>query len=207
MDEVPNRMTQGIRRFQTEIYPARAELYERVMNEPQRPHTLIITCADSRFQPDVLTQAAPGEIFVSRNIGNTVPPYGESISDGIGAVIEYAIAALEVQHIAIWGHTNCGAMKALLKPGSVEGMPAVKAWLDNAQVALAAARALANPEDDLLRVVIEQNVLLQMRHVQTYPAVANALAEGKLQLSGWVYDIAMGQVCLYQNDSSVFERV
>ncbi len=206
MDEVLHRLKQGIRRFQTEIYPARAEQYERVMNEPQRPHTLIITCADSRLQPDVLTQADPGEIFVSRNIGNMVPIYGET-SGGVDAVLEYAVAALGVQHIAICGHTNCGAMKALLEPGSAEAMPSVSAWLGHAQAALAAAHALASPEDDLLRVITEQNVLLQMSHLRTYPVVADALAKGKVHLSGWVYDISAGQVSLCYDGSTAFHGV
>ena len=204
MDEVLAQLKQGIRKFQTQVYPAQAEQYQRVMNEPQRPHALIITCADSRILPDLLTQAAPGEIFVSRNIGNLVPPHGEMPSD-ISAVLEYAVCALGVRHIVICGHTECGAMKALLKPESVEPMPSVKSWLSNAHDALAAARALVHPGQDLLRTVTEQNVLLQMRHLRTYPAVAGALAEGELRLSGWVYAIAAGQVRIAEGEDSAFE--
>ena len=204
MDEVLAQLKQGIRKFQSEVYPAQAEHYQRVMIEPQRPHALIITCADSRILPDLLTQAAPGEIFVSRNIGNLVPPYGETPSD-VSAVLEYAVSALVVRHIAICGHTDCGAMKALLQPESVESMPTVKSWVTNAHAALTAARAETN--DDLLRVVTEQNVLLQMRHLRTHPTVASALAKGKLRLSGWVYDIAAGQVRIAEGEHSAFEPV
>ncbi len=204
MDEVLAQLKQGIRKFQTQVYPAQAEQYQRVMNEPQRPHALIITCADSRILPDLLTQAAPGEIFVSRNIGNLVPPHGEMSGD-VSAVLEYAICALGVRHIVICGHTDCGAMKALLKPESVEPMLSVKSWLLNAHDALAAARALVHSDQDLLRTVTEQNVLLQMRHLRTHPAVAGALAEGELRLSGWVYDIAAGQVRIAEGEDSAFE--
>ena len=193
MDEVLERLKEGIRRFQAEIYPAQAEQYKRVMNEPQRPHALIITCADSRIHPDVLTQAVPGEIFVSRNIGNMVPIYGEMLG-GVSAVLEFAVSAFGVQHIAVCGHTECGAMKALLEPESVESMPTVKSWLTNAHAALAAAQVLAKDEEDLLRIVTEQNVLLQMRHLHTHPAVAGAVAKGELRISGWIYDIAAGEV-------------
>ncbi len=206
MDEVLAQLKQGIRKFQAEIYPAQAEQYKRVMNEPQRPHTLIITCADSRIHPDLLTQAAPGDIFVSRNIGNMVPTYGEMLG-GVSAVLEFAVSALGVQHIAICGHTDCGAMKALLEPESVESMPTVKSWLTNAHAALAAARVLAETDQDLLRVITEQNVLLQMRHLRTHPAVAGALAKGNLRLSGWVYDIAAGEVRISEGEDSAFEPV
>ena len=206
MDEALDRLKQGIRTFQAEVYPAQAGQYRRVMNEPQQPHTLLITCADSRILPDLLTQAAPGEVFVTRNIGNLVPPYGET-ADGIGAVLEYAVSALGVRHIAICGHTDCGAMKALLKPDSTETLPTVKAWLTHAHAALASARALIQTEQDLLRVVTEQNVLLQMRHLQTHPAVSGAVAKGRLQISGWVYDIAAGAVRICEGEESEFRRV
>ncbi len=204
MDEVLAQLKKGIRKFQTQVYPAQAEQYQRVMIEPQRPHALIITCADSRILPDLLTQAAPGEIFVSRNIGNLVPPHG-GMSGDVSAVLEYAVCALGVRHIVICGHTDCGAMKALLKPESVEPMLSVKSWLSNAQDALAAARALVHPDQDLLRTVTEQNVLLQMRHLRTHPAVAGAVAKGELCLSGWVYDIAAGQVRIAEGEDSAFE--
>ena len=211
MDEVLAQLKQGIRKFQAKVYPAQAEQYQRVMNEPQRPHALIITCADSRILPDLLTQAAPGEVFVSRNIGNLVPPHGEIPGD-VSAVLEYAVSALGIRHIAVCGHTDCGAMKALLKPESVESMPSVKSWLLNARDALTAARALVHPGpdvpgQDLLRTVTEQNVLLQMQHLRTHPAVAGALAEGELRLSGWVYDIAAGQVSIAEGEDSTFKPV
>ncbi len=206
MDEVLEHLKQGIRRFQAEIYPAQAEQYKRVMNEPQRPHALIVTCADSRIHPEALTQAAPGEIFVARNVGNMVPTYGEMLG-GVSALLEFAVSALGVQHIAICGHTECGAMKALLEPESVESMPTVKSWLTNAHAALAAARVLTPSDQDLLRVVTEQNVLLQMRHLRTHPAVARAVAKGELRLSGWVYDIAAGEVRICESEESGFEPV
>jgi hypothetical protein len=83
----------GVRRFQTEIYPARAEMYTQAESEPQRPDTLFITCADSRIDPNEITQTGPGEVFVTRNIGNMVPAYGEMLG-GVSAVIEFAVSGL-----------------------------------------------------------------------------------------------------------------
>ena len=206
MDEVLEHLKDGIRQFRKDVYPDLAERYQQVMSEPQHPHALIITCADSRIHPDVLTQAAPGEIFVTRNIGNLVPAYGEMLG-GVSAVLEFAVAAMKVRHIAVCGHTECGAMKALLEPESVESMPTVKAWLTNAHAALSVARAIQefNGEDDLLRVVTEQNVLLQVQHVRTHPAVAGAIARRELTLSGWVYDIAHGEVRICEGMDGKFE--
>ncbi len=206
MDETLDHLKDGIRRFRRDVYPRHAETYQRAMSEPQRPRALIITCADSRIHPDVLTQATPGEIFVTRNIGNMVPTYPEMVG-GVSAVLEFAVSAFQVRHIAVCGHTDCGAMKALLDPASVESMPTVKTWLTNAHAALASARAIAQQtgETDLLRIVTEQNVALQMRHLTTHPAVAGALARNELTISGWIYDIAHGQVRIADGVGASFE--
>jgi carbonic anhydrase len=209
-DEVLEHLKEGIRKFRAEVYPAQEQQYRRVMSEPQSPHALIITCADSRIQTHALTQADPGDVFVTRNIGNMVPAYGEMLG-GVSAVLEFAVSAMGVEHIVVCGHSECGAMKALLEPESVEGMPTVKAWLRNAKEALAAARAIqqkrGGTEGDLLRLVTEQNVLLQMRHVASHPSVAEAMAEKKLTISGWVYDIAEGTVRICANGGERFEEV
>jgi carbonic anhydrase len=208
MDPVLEQLKNGVRRFRSEIYPDRAELYAQAVQEAQRPHTLFIACADSRVDPIEITQSAPGEVFVLRNIGNMVPAYGEMLG-GNSAVIEYAVSALGVRHIVICGHTDCGAMKALLDPASVEQMPTVKSWLTNAHAALTVARTLherdqqeaARPLHDILT---EQNVLLQMRHVKTHPAVAGAMAMGALTLSGWIYAIGTGDVRIAEDGERTF---
>lgn len=208
MSEVLDGLKAGIRRFRAEVYPERAELYQRAMNEAQRPNTLMITCADSRIQPDELLQTKPGEVFVTRNIGNIVPAYGEMMG-AVSAVLEYAVSALEVKHLVVCGHTDCGAMKALLNPSSTEAMPTVTRWLQNAHAALAVAEVRSGQGEkvDLLQTVTEQNVLLQMQHVLTHPSVAGAVARGKLTLSGWVYDIGSGEVSICENGSVTFERL
>ena len=212
-DEVLEHLKDGIRKFRAEVYPPQAERYKRVMSEPQRPHALIITCADSRIHPDTMTQAQPGDIFTTRNIGNMVPQYPEMMG-GVSAVLEFAVTAMQVEHIAVCGHSECGAMKALLEPETVESMPTVKSWLTNAHAALVEAKRIqaerrerGEDEGDLLRLVTEQNVLLQMRHVRTHPSVAKALETGALTVSGWVYDIAEGTVRITEDGEGNFEPV
>ena len=95
--ETLDRLKDGIRYFQTEVYPAKAGTYVKAASEPQQPHTLFITCADSRIDAETITNSGPGDIFVTRNIGNMVPAYGEMLG-GVSAVIEYAVSALKVKH-------------------------------------------------------------------------------------------------------------
>ena len=205
---VLERLKSGIRRFQSDIYPSRREAYERAASEPQRPHTLLITCADSRIDPEAVTQAGPGEVFVTRNIGNMVPAYGEMLG-GVSAVIEYAVSALKVQHIVVCGHSDCGAMKALLHPEAVESMPTVKSWLTNGKAALNVAESLATQQNGdnhrtPLAVLTEQNVLMQLQHLKTHPSVAGALARGEISLSGWVYEIGTAEVRIAEDGHAQF---
>ncbi len=209
MDEILEKLKNGIRKFQTEIYPGQEDVYRRAASEPQKPDALIITCADSRIDVETITQSGTGDIFVTRNIGNLVPAYGEMMG-GVSAVIEYAVSALKVRHIAVCGHSDCGAMKALLNPASLEQMATVRRWMRNAEAAMSVTDSLTQPDEkpnERLKRLTEENVLLQVQHLRTHPAVAGAVARGELTLSGWVYDIGGGQVRISENSSRTFDAV
>ncbi|MDQ2840559.1 MAG: carbonic anhydrase [Acidobacteriota bacterium] len=195
----------GVRQFRREIYTKNRERYLQSVQQPQRPHTLFITCSDSRIDPETLTQSGPGDIFVSRNIGNLVPAYGQVLG-GVSAVIEYAVLALEVSQIVVCGHTDCGAMKGLLHREKLASMPTVNAWLQNAEAALSVvdARNTASGESARLSQVIEENVVLQLNHLRTHPSVAGKIAQGKLAVYGWVYDIGHGQIHMQEAGSNRF---
>ena len=206
MTDTLHRLKEGARRFRTEVYPDRASIYTRAATEEQRPHTMFITCADSRVEPAELLQAGPGEVFVMRNIGNLVPPYGEMLG-GVSAAIEFAVKGLKVQHIAVCGHSDCGAMKALLRPESVKDMPTVSSWLSNAKAALSVTETLHLKSEwrrEMLPLLTEQNVLLQLQHLRTHPSVAGAMATGDLTISGWIYDIGAGKVSIAENGQHAF---
>jgi carbonic anhydrase len=212
MDETLEQLKQGVRRFCTEIYPERAEQFAQAGSEPQRPHTLFITCADSRIDPNLITSTTTGEVFVTRNIGNLVPAYGEMLG-GVSAVVEFAVAGLGVKHVVICGHSDCGAMKALLAPQSTENLPSVTNWLKNAHAALSVAETLHNRDVEqgsdkpLIEELTEQNVLLQMQHLKTHPSVAGAMALGELTISGWIYNIGTGEVRVVEDGGREFTQI
>lgn len=205
IEESRSRLLAGVRRFQREVYPRKEAEYRQLAREGQKPHALFITCADSRVDPELITQSGPGEIFVSRNIGNLVPPYGEVLG-GVSALIEYAVAALQVSHVVVCGHTDCGAMVGLLHPERVAELPTVKSWLRNGEAALSIVRNRhsADGEPSALAELIEENVLLQLHHLRTHPSVAGRLAQGSLALSAWVYDIGHGLVRIHSEEQGRF---
>lgn len=195
-------LLRGVEDFSHKVFPESQHLFDELA-EGQSPHTLFITCADSRVVPEMITQTQPGELFVCRNIGNIVPGYGEMLG-GVSAVVEYAVMVLGVRHVVICGHTDCGAMKGLLNPESTKDLPTVEAWLRNAQAAKSAvfARKLEGPE--AMQALIEENVRLQLTHLRTHPAVAAAMANGAITLQGWVYGIGDGKISILDEAANRF---
>ena len=199
------KLVQGIHQFQKNIFSNQQELFERLV-KGQRPLALFITCSDSRINPSLVTQTEPGELFILRNAGNIVPPYG-AVHGGEAATIEYAVCALKVRDVIICGHSHCGAMAGLLEPAAVTEMPAVGAFLAHAE----ATRRIIKENYGHLEnrharttAAVEENVLVQLKNLKTHPCVAAALARGELNLHGWVYKFETGQVFAYHPDEHQF---
>ncbi len=184
----------GYIRFRSHGFPLKRRLFEKLA-EGQTPQYLFITCCDSRVTPNDFTGAGPGDMFQERSLGNVVPAHGGRETEAT-AVIEYAVMALNVKHIIVCGHSQCGAIKAMLDPASLEGMPNVAAWLASAGDALAAvARKYGDLQgDELLDATIRENVLVQLDHVRNQPCVAPRLAAKTLQVHGWVFEFEQGRV-------------
>jgi carbonic anhydrase len=196
------RLIDGALRFQGEVYHEHRDLF-RELAAGQQPEALLITCSDSRVAPDLIVQAKPGDVFVCRNAGNIAPPYSD-VTGGVTATIEYAVSVLDVRHIIVCGHSDCGAMKALLHPEKLQGMPAVRSWLRNAARAEVVVRENLPDLDEKARIdaLVEENVLAQLDNLRTHPCVASRLRAGALTLHGWVYDIESGQIRVSTNQSA-----
>jgi carbonic anhydrase len=191
------KLARGVRKFQREIFAGQREFFMR-LEDGQQPHTSFITCSDSRINPALLTQTQPGELFILRNVGNLVPAYGRG-NGGEAAAIEFAVAGLEVAEIVICGHSSCGAMKAMLEPSLVQGLPAMRDWVQHAEVTrrIVEENYSERHGEDRLNVAIQENVLAQVDSLRTHPTVAARLSRGDLRLHAWVYEIGKGLVFAY----------
>ncbi|MFB2924277.1 MULTISPECIES: carbonic anhydrase [Aerosakkonema] len=192
------KLIKGLREFQTTYFNSHREMFEKLSHE-QHPRALFITCSDSRIDPNLLTHTEPGELFIIRNAGNIIPPYGAA-NGGEGAAIEYSVVALGIKQIIVCGHSNCGAMKGLLHMNELsEEMPLVYEWLKHAE----ATRRLIKENyqgyegEELLSATIEENVLTQIENLRTYPVIHSKLHKGELRIYGWVYKIETGGVNVY----------
>ena len=200
-----NELIGRVFHFEKTIFPASSELFGKLANEGQEPKALMISCADSRIVPEQIMQAQPGDLFVCRNAGNMVPPYATQ-NGGVTSTVEYAVAALGVRDIIISGHSGCGAMKALSDPTGLEAMPNVAAWLKHG----AAAEHIVSTchgeleGNDRVRAITLENIIAQISHLRTHPAVAAAIARGEMTLHGWFVDIHAGQVLGLDGDTGQF---
>ena len=191
------RFVLGAMKFQKEVFPEKQEMFERLA-AGQSPEALFITCADSRIETGLITQSDPGDIFVCRNAGNIVPPHTNQ-AGGMTASIEFAVSALRVPNIVVCGHTECGAMKGAMNLDGLGGLPQVREWLNYSKAAVDVVESTSAGLSDAEKMerLLRQNVILQMQHLKTHPTVAAALAQGSVELHGWVYDIKTGAVDAY----------
>ncbi len=183
----------GLRNFSERVFPKQQKHFE-TLSQGQKPHTLMITCSDSRIDPNLVTQTKPGELFIVRNAGNVIPPYGAS-RGGEEAAIEFAVDGLNVTNVVVCGHSQCGAMAAIANNLNLEKMPSVKRWLDHAQSTR--RRLEDSPELCNLQHVVEDNVLVQVDNLKTHPAISAALRMGRVQIYGWVYHFESGSIHIY----------
>jgi carbonic anhydrase len=199
-----DKLVRGVHRFRRDVYEPSRTQYQKLV-DGQWPHTLFIACSDSRLALEALTQCEPGDLFVMRNAGNLVPPYGAE-RGGAAATVEYAVAGLGVRHLVVCGHTGCGAMRALLDPAVLANLPETARWLQHAE----ATRRIVDRRDGhptfdaRWDATVEVNVLIQLENLRTHPAVAAALAHGQLDIYGWVFDLRTGEVRSYDPGRGAF---
>ncbi len=200
-------LLKGIINFREEDYDAHKELFNTLKGQ-QDPHTLFISCCDSRVDPNMITKSLPGELFIVRNIANIVPPFRKT-EDYVAttSAIEYAVLMLEVENIIVCGHSNCGGCAACLKPeGFLDKMPHTKKWLELCYPIKDKIFDNIDEHDHSKRewIMEQANIVEQLKHLLTYPYVRERIESGKLEINGWHYIIETGEIFIYDKVSGEF---
>jgi carbonic anhydrase len=195
------RLRMGVARYRSSLRPRYTQLFEQLA-EGQSPHTMFITCCDSRVNPNLITSTEPGELFILREIGNLVPPDGAVLGSPTGAAIEYAVGILGVRKIVVCGHSGCGAIKAMLATGNrLQPFRNLEAWLQTAEVrSLIRAIPKALSPDEVARL----NVLAQIDRLRSYDVVREAIERGELSLGAWFFDVGGGELEEWSDDAQTF---
>ena len=192
MTQGPNDpLLQGYRRFRLEHWPEARADYEELAERGQKPHTLIVACSDSRADPALIFDAAPGELFVVRNVANLVPPYQpDGHLHGVSAALEFGVKVLEVSRIVVMGHALCGGVAAMRTGAPESCADFVAPWVELG-VGVVRRACEAFPAD-VERASEEAVVRLSIDNLRTFPWIAEREAAGKLRLTGLHFGIADG---------------
>jgi len=204
---MPLKILEGIRQFLNQVHNQQ-DIFES-LGKGQWPEVLFITCSDSRLSPHAFTNSGLGELFIGRNPGNIVPPYPDtSMPSGEAATIEFALTHLNIKEIIVCGHSDCGAMKGLQDPDLKTKLPYSAAWLGHSALLL---EDIEKRHPDIirdpslrLRHLTEDNILLQIEHLKTHPAVAKRLDNHTLMIHGWYYEINTGKVYIFNSQKKSF---
>lgn len=203
------RFISGFRTFQENYFGSDASHFEP-LKQGQSPKTMIIGCSDSRVDPALLTNCAPGDIFTVRNVANLVPPFEDTNGrHGVSAALEFAVCHLGVEHIVVLGHSGCGGIKALMAGtcGCLGG-GFISNWMSIAAAAKERVLAeLPDKEPALQQQAAEQAaILLSLENLRSFPWIDQRVADSTLSLHGWYFDIARGELLEYQPEKGGFEK-
>ena len=203
------RLIEGVHKFRNDAFGNYRKLFRKLSREGQNPHTLFITCSDSRVLAELITQSQPGDLFVVKNIGNIVPPASVvGDTNSTAAAIEFAVETLKVSDIVICGHSQCGAIAAMLGDAPMgDKMPHLRDWLHLAAPVVATLEKeyshLKHPEERQTALA-EENVLFGLDNLHSYPCVQERVAAGTLQLHGWFFQIATAKLFAYDPETRQF---
>jgi carbonic anhydrase len=202
------RLIEGVHKFRTDEFGRYKQLFKRLSRQGQNPHTLFITCSDSRVLAELITQSQPGDLFVVKNVGNIVPPasvVGETNSTA--AAVEFAVDVLQVSDIVVCGHSQCGAMIALMDGAPAgDNMRHLREWL---KVAEPVRRVIQEQYTELQgherhTAASQENVLFALENLRTYPCVQARLANNSLNLHAWFFTIHTAELFAYDPDTKQF---
>jgi carbonic anhydrase len=189
-----DRLLSGYRRFRRNSWPRERARFEALAAQGQRPYAMVIACSDSRVDPQMVFGAAPGELFVVRNVANLVPPHApDAAYHGTSAALEFGVRVLLVEHVVVMGHALCGGVRALLEGMPAEAAEYVAPWM---QIARAARdRVLACEPAEARQEACEQEaVRLSLANLLTFPWVREAVEAGRLRLHGCHFGVATGRL-------------
>jgi carbonic anhydrase len=209
----PADLITGFHRFREQHFADDDALYRQLVQEGQTPKILVVGCCDSRVDPALVLDCAPGDLFVIRNVANLVPPDENRIGGrhGTSAALEYGVKALGVEHVIVLGHAHCGGIRALMSgSGLAEGQESfINSWMRLAEQAR--TRVLQDMPDasseELERACEQQAILSSLDNLMTFSWVRERVEQGTLMLHGWYFDIEHGQLMRYDASSQRFESV
>jgi carbonic anhydrase len=195
-------LIEGYRRFRATGWQEHRRLFKDLAARGQSPRALVITCSDSRLDPQLIFNTAPGEIFVVRNVAALVPPYErDSAYHGTSAALEFAVRVLKVENVVVMGHAQCGGIGALLRGAGDGGADFIRHWMDIAAPARERALMMTGGDVETAQTLCEHEaVKVSLEHLMTFPWVRERVEDGSLRLHGFYFGIDSGELLRLEKD-------
>jgi len=205
-----NKLLEGFKRFRHNIFDENPGLFDRLNKQGQTPKTIVVGCCDSRVDPAIVTDCDPGDLFIIRNVANLVPPFETGGNyHGTSAALEFGVRNLEVENIIVLGHAQCGGIRALMKqtPGGEQPEGFVPGWMKVASNARnrVLSRMHGEPAEKQQRACEQEAILVSLDNLLTFPWILERVAQKKLTLHGWYFDLEHGELLRFNPDSNSFE--
>src|SRR5882757_1186925 len=207
----PERLAKGYRTFLGGRFASERARYQHLAGLGQAPSIMVIGCVDSRVSPEVIFDAAPGELLVARNVANLVPRYEPEGTQqhGTSAALEFAVKALKVSHIVVLGHAFCGGIKAFASDEApLTSSDFIGRWMSQiAPAAQAIGPRDGAAEEGYLRKLAFASVEPSLKNLMTFPFVLTAVEQGELHLHGAYFGVASGRLLVRNEKTGSFEPV
>jgi len=205
-----NKLLEGFKRFRHNIYDENPGLFDRLNKQGQTPKTIVVGCCDSRVDPAIVTDCDPGDLFIIRNVANLVPPFETGGNyHGTSAALEFGVRNLEVENIIVLGHAQCGGIRALMNPapGSEQHEGFVPGWMKVASNARnrVLSRMHGEPLEKQQRACEQEAILVSLDNLLTFPWILERVAQKKLPLHAWYFDLEHGELLRFNPSSHIFE--
>jgi carbonic anhydrase len=209
MSSFPDALTDRYRRFLHRHFVPNADHYEELATYGQSPETMIVSCSDSRVDPETIFSAMPGELFIVRNVANLVPPFEVSGKyHGVSAAMEFAVLNLRVKHMIVMGHSGCGGIKAALDQNAAIQTEAhfISKWmsmLDDARLNVLASHQMSTSQ--VRQEALEKEAIKQsISNLRTFPFIKDQEDKGRLSLHGAHFDIKTGMLTVLNHSRGQF---
>jgi carbonic anhydrase len=211
MSSTPLQLIEGFQRFRQQHFDRHDSFYLQLVKQGQTPKILVVACCDSRVDPALVLDCAPGDLFVVRNVANLVPPSESRAGHhGTTAAIEYAIRILAVEHIIVLGHAHCAGINTLLTTGGISNPDSYLAdWMSLAESARTSVMSEmpAAALDEQLRACEQRAILVSLENLMTFSWVRERVEAGNLTLHGWYFDIERGQLLSFDKNMNEFNEL
>lgn len=192
------RLLQGYQSFRKKYALGDSSVMQHLSHFGQKPEIMVVACCDSRVDPALILQCGPGELFVLRNVANIVPPYEkDEAHHGTSAALEFAVRFLEVKHLILLGHSQCGGIQTLLDNKVASNNDFISNWVSLIKI----PNFSSKNADDLARLALNQSY----QNCLTFPWLKEKVLAQKLAVHLWFFDIKMGQIFTYSEAEQIYQ--